>query len=106
MIREIATHELVSETQRVGNATHVRLVGCADAQTLADVREYFRDLAVGPELVMDVRSLEFVSASCLSVFVRFVAASGVSVTFVTDARRPWQRRTLDGLGVAARVEER
>lgn len=106
-VSEIATPELVSETAASGERIAVRFVGSAEAVTLDDLTAYLHAVhraalvSGATEVTIDVRGLEFMSAACLRSMLGWMAELQRSpryvARFVSDAKRPWQRRSLESL---------
>lgn len=117
-VNEIATPDLVTETRASGKRIDVRFVGCAEPIVSEDLASYLSALhhaaisASVEEIVVDVRSLEFVSAAgvrALLLWVTDLRSGGTYVVrFVVDAKLAWQRRTLGSLesfaGTCVRIE--
>jgi hypothetical protein len=106
-VSDIATPELVSETGTNGDRIEVRFVGSAEAVTYDDLTTYLGAIhraalsTRAAEVVLDLRALEFMSAACLRSMLAWVSDLKENPQYlarlVSDARRPWQRRTLQGL---------
>lgn len=101
---EIATPELVTETEPAAASIAVRLVGSAEGATRDSLARFLSGLHATAlalpcaEVVLDVRALDFICASCvhaLSDWLADVERAGVyRARFLVDPRRPWQARTL------------
>lgn len=117
-IQDISTAALVTETSFQGSAVAVRAVGCADSATLADLTDYLAHLdrvareENAEEIILDVRDIDFVSASCMRALVAWLGevtrggGPGCGARFVLDARKPLLRRSLERLAAlnGSRVE--
>lgn len=101
---DIASPDLVSETSVAAERIEARLVGCAEAVNHDDLTQYLdavRRAAISTkarEVVLDVRSLEFMSAGCLRSLVAWLGdgqrVPECPVRVVWDPMQPWQRRSL------------
>ena len=106
-VSDIATPDLVTETDVDGKRIEVRLVGSAEAFVVGDLIAYLDAVhrvaveADASEIVLDIRGLEFISAACLAsmlVWLRQLQRGpACRPRFVWDAKKHWQRRTLDSL---------
>ncbi|MDF2693331.1 MAG: uncharacterized protein K0S65_1714 [Labilithrix sp.] len=106
-VSDIATPELVSETGTSGDRIEVRFVGSAEAVTSDDLKTYLGAIhraalsSRAAEVVLDLRALEFMSAACLRSMLAWVSdlkeRPQYLARLVSDARKPWQGRTLQGL---------
>ena len=106
-LSDVVTSDLVTETELEGARLAVRFVGCVDGSTLEEVRVFLAAMhgaaraASAVEVVMDLRTLEFISASGLGVLASWLGdvkrTSSYAVRFLTDARLPSQRRSLEPL---------
>ncbi len=104
-IHEITTPELVSETALGVERIDVRLVGSAEAGAQRDLTTYLEAVHGAAlergvtEVVVDLRGLEFMSAGCSRSMVVWIdelqRAPRYVARFVSDAKKPWQRRTLE-----------
>jgi hypothetical protein len=103
-IPDIATMDLVTETAVDASRIRVRLVGCAEPVNLDDLTAYLdavRRVAVetqAAEIVLDIRSLDFMSAACLRSLLVWLGESQRKSTYLTrmewDPSRAWQRRSF------------
>ncbi|MBX3198053.1 MAG: hypothetical protein KF894_07895 [Labilithrix sp.] len=106
-IREIATPDLVTETEVRSGRVGVRLVGSAESVTREDLCAYLQVIdsvareTQAAEVVFDLRALEFMSAACLRAMLTWLLEIERSpryvARFVSDAKNPWQRRSLASL---------
>jgi hypothetical protein len=117
-VSEIATPELVSETESNGDRIVVRFVGSAESATFDDLTSYLEAIhraaleSSAGEVVVDLRALEFMSAACLRSMLAWMSEvqrdPRYVARFVSDSKKPWQRRSLLGLasfgGALVRVE--
>ena len=77
-IQEIATSELETETRIAQSTCTVKMIGCAESAALTELDGFLKRLhrlavdAKVPEVVVDMRSLEFMNSSCFKQFVRWV----------------------------------
>ncbi|MBX3220152.1 MAG: hypothetical protein KF795_06495 [Labilithrix sp.] len=106
-ILEIATPDLVTETEPKGDRITVRFVGSAESVTRDDLAAYLtaiHELALetkAVEVVFDLRALEFMSAACLRSMLAWLCelerAPRYVARFVPDGKSHWQRRSLESL---------
>ncbi|MBX3262990.1 MAG: hypothetical protein KIS78_22950 [Labilithrix sp.] len=106
-VREIATPELVTETEVRSGRIGVRLVGSAESVTREDLAAYLKAIdgvaveTEAAEVVFDLRALEFMSAACLRAVLAWLLEGERSpryvARFVSDAKNHWQRRSLASL---------
>jgi hypothetical protein len=106
-VLEITTPELVSETTVHDERIEARFVGSAEAAALHDLTRYLESLhraalaSGATEVVLDLRALEFMSASCLRSMLGWMGdlqrEPCYVARFVADAKRPWQRRSIQSL---------
>ncbi|WP_437669801.1 hypothetical protein [Sorangium sp. So ce131] len=96
------------EAAQRGDALGVKLTGTGDMAAAGPLGDYLK--ALQPEVIrlsvseveFDVRALGFLNSSCLKAFISFVyglASLGLQcrTRFLTDARLPWQRRSLSAI---------
>ncbi|MBX3213040.1 MAG: hypothetical protein KF850_13470 [Labilithrix sp.] len=108
-ICEIATPDLVTETEVRSGRIGVRLVGSAESVTREDLAAYLKVIdgvareAQAAEVVLDLRALEFMSAACLRAILTWLFEVERSpryvARFVGDAKNHWQRRSLASLAM-------
>lgn len=92
----------------------VRLAGSADSRTVGPLQRLIEDIhakilsAKGALLAVDIRELEFMSATCFNVLVWWVGLihdlapeQRYQLRFATNAAIPWQRRSLRTLSCFA-----
>ncbi|MBN9166350.1 MAG: hypothetical protein BGO98_44720 [Myxococcales bacterium 68-20] len=106
-ISEIATPDLVTETDVTETRIEVRLVGSAESVTRDDLTAFLQAIhrvaleSNVQEVVFDLRALEFMSAACLRSMLAWMreveSAPRYLARFVSDSKRHWQRRSLEGL---------
>lgn len=106
-IQDISTPALVTETSIEGGALAVRAVGTADGGTVEDLTAYLAHLDClareqnAEEIILDLRDVEFLSASCMRVLVEWLGevarGRGRGARFVLDARKPWLLRSFETL---------
>lgn len=113
-IQEIATSELKTETERAGSAFTVKMSGSAENGAIAELDGFLKQLhrlavdAKVPEVVVDMRALEFMNSSCFKHFVAWIntlqespADAQYKVRFVADQKKHWQNRSLGALACFA-----
>lgn len=106
----ITLPELMVTTARDGKSVLVRMTGVADMRSTRPVSDYFAALhrecirSSIRDVTVDVRDLEFMSASCFRSLVRWLGSIGQElegkryrVIFQLNAERHWQVRTLEAL---------
>ena len=106
-ISEIATPDLVTETDVTGARIEVRLVGSAESVTRDDSNAFLKAIhrvaleTNAREVVFDLRALEFMSAACLRSMLAWMreleSTPRYLARFVSDSKRHWQRRSLESL---------
>jgi hypothetical protein len=117
-VTDIATQELVTETSVGGDRIDVRLVGSGEGNAEGELSCYLDAVhraaldARVPLVVVDLRAVEFISATCLRAFLQWVGevqrTRGYLVRFVRDQRKAWQRRSAEAIafcgGDCVRIE--
>jgi hypothetical protein len=115
MIAPIALPELSASARVANDAICVTLAGTADARVQTALSNFLAELhasatAGGVGAVeMDLRDLAFMSSSCMKSMVTWLgavdgAAPGpgrYSISFVSNPRLQWQRRSLQALSCFA-----
>jgi hypothetical protein len=106
-VSDIATPDLVTETELEGQRIAVKFVGSAEAVTLDDLTTYLEAVhraaleTNAGEVIFDVRSLEFMSASCFRSMLAWMSELQRSpqyrARFVSDEKKRWQKRSLQTL---------
>ncbi len=94
--------------------TTVRLSGNADGRIVAQLTSLIANLhrhivdARSPQVTVDIRTLEFMNASCFNVFVSWLnlindlpPADRYQLHFAINPAIPWQRRSLRTLSCFA-----
>ena len=113
-IQEISTRELKTETELQKSAFTVKMTGFAEMPMMAELDGFLKRLhqraidAKIPEVVIDIRPLEFMNSSCFKAFVSWIntlqeapEASQYRVRFVSDEKKHWQNRSLGALACFA-----
>jgi hypothetical protein len=113
-VPRIATAELVAEASQAGDLVTVQMKGSADTRCYEALdgllrRVHDEVLRLGtPEVVVDLRELEFMNSSCLKAFVSWLsnlteveAARQYRICFRSDDDKHWQRRSLSALACFA-----
>lgn len=96
-----------SDGEAANGKVTLRLVGDADLAVVARMRELLGELraearrVAAAEVVVDVRRLEWMTAGCFSTLVEWISevreTGACRVSFLSDPRHAWQRRTLRAL---------
>jgi hypothetical protein len=99
---------------RLDGTSQLRLSGNADASSVHQLTAFVHDLHAQllqrhiPELQIDIRSLEFMNATCFNVLVSWVTlindlplGERYKLRFSTNPAIPWQRRSLRTLSCFA-----
>jgi hypothetical protein len=104
---DVVSPELVTETSVDAACVEGRLVGSAEAANLDELTRYLeaiRRAAIAKkvsEVVLDIRSLEFMSAACLRSMLAWIGdgqrGSQCATRIVWDPLLPWQRRSLKSI---------
>jgi hypothetical protein len=105
---------LSAETSHDGNALVLTCTGSAETEAfeaLSDALSNVHDDAVkrsAPQVIADVRELEFASSSCLKAFVTWLQRvqeldddHRYKVKFRSNPRHSWQKRSLGALAAFA-----
>jgi hypothetical protein len=113
-IQEIATSDLNTETEIARSAFTVKMSGSAETGAMTELDEFLKRLhqsavtAKVPEVVIDMRALEFMNSSCFKQFVTWIntlqespADAQYKVRFVADEKKHWQNRSLGALACFA-----
>ena len=113
-IQDIHTPDLVTETHANRGAIEVKLVGTAESSSMEPLGTFLQqlhDTAISSkvrEVVVDLRSLEFMNSSCFKKFVTWMSnlqdtsqESQYNVRFISDERKHWQSRSLGALACFA-----
>lgn len=104
---ELSTPGLTARTAVEGTSFRVVFDGTAESEA-TELAAFLKVLhasaieAKASTLVLDMRSLEFMSSACLKAFVMWInllkdASDRYAVRFVADAQKHWQGRTLTAL---------
>lgn len=110
----------VSTADFQANALHdaagvsVRLTGNADVRVMAPLDAMLRTLSAElerlsvPEVVVDLRNLQFMNSSCFKSFVTWLGQvqelepeKQYRIRFLSDANKHWQKRSLSALSCFA-----
>lgn len=113
-IRDISTADLKTETEIARSAFIVKMSGCAETDALSELDGFLKSLhrsavdAKVTEVVIDMRSLDFMNSSCFKHFVVWIntlhespAEHQYKVRFVADEKKHWQSRSLGALACFA-----
>lgn len=113
-IQEITTPDLKTATTQSPSALSVQLIGNAESASMRDLDEFLKRIHGAalesklPEVVVDLRELEFMNSSCFKTFVSWVNAiqeaaadRQYKVRFVGDQNKHWQNRSLGALACFA-----
>jgi hypothetical protein len=109
-IREIVTSDLKTETEIARSAFTVKMSGSAETAATTELDGFLKRLhqsavtAKVPEVVIDIRGLEFMNSSCFKQFVTWISTLQESpadaqyrVRFIADEKKHWQSRSLGAL---------
>ena len=113
-IRESATSELKTDTEIAHSAVTVKVSGRAESGATTELDGFLERLrqsavtAKVPEVVFDMRGLDFLSSSCFKQLVTWIntlqelpADAQYRVRFVADEKKHWQSRSLGALACFA-----
>ncbi|WP_437669804.1 hypothetical protein [Sorangium sp. So ce131] len=104
-LEPVALDSFGAETILRDDTVSVRLTGTGDMAAAGPLGGHLKALQQevarlsARAVVFDVRALHFLNSSCLKAFISFVSGlAGLGLRcrteFLTDARLPWQRRSL------------
>jgi len=106
--------ELRASTTANGENLTVALDGTADLRAQEPLDDFLEEVdrcALArkvPEVVVDLRKLEFMNSSCFKAFVSWIgrlqvldATEQYKIRFLSDQRMLWQRRSLHALSCFA-----
>jgi len=109
-IQEITSTDLKTETDMTASALTVKMTGSAETGVVTELDGFLKRLhqsAVAtkvPEVVIDMRALEFMNSSCFKQFVSWInvlqespAENHYKVRFIADENKRWQNRSLSAL---------
>lgn len=109
-LEEIQSQDLTTSTEQSTSGFTVELAGTAEGHATHDLRAFFTRLhgvaaAAGvPEVLIDLRRLEFMNSSSFKAFVGWIASlrdapaeKQYKVRLVSDPKKHWQRRSLGAL---------
>ena len=113
-IQEISTRDLKTETEVERSAYTVKMTGFAETPMMGELDGFLKRLHQHaldnkvPEIVIDIRGLEFMNSSCFKAFVTWIntlqeapQGSQYRVRFVSDEKKHWQNRSLGALACFA-----
>ena len=113
-LNDITAEQMTMQGRLADDSIVVRLIGTADTGVREQLEEFFTQLHAEavrlntPEVVVDVRELEFMNSSCLKVFVAWLAQLRelqapvqYKVRFRSNPTLLWQRRSLAALSCFA-----
>lgn len=113
-IKQINTTDFRTETEQELAALTVRLFGSAEATASSELDSFLGSVhtcaiaANTREVVVDMRSLDFMNSSCFKTFVAWVNkirdvpdSAQYHVRFVADEKKHWQNRSLGALACFA-----
>ena len=113
-VQEIQTNGLVSDTELGKSAITVKLLGSAETSAMGELDAFLRRVhaqvmdAKLPEVVIDVRALDFMNSSCFKTFVSWIGVvqelpndQQYKVRFLADDKKHWQSRSLGALACFA-----
>jgi anti-anti-sigma factor len=111
---DVSAEQLAMQGRLVDGSIVVGLTGTADTAAREKLEEYFTQLHAEavrlrtPNVVVDLRELEFMNSSCLKVFVAWLAhlreleaPVQYKVSFRSNPKLLWQRRSLAALSCFA-----
>jgi hypothetical protein len=109
-ITNIDTPELITRTAVEGSSARVTMSGSAESSAKVVVADFLQclhesvTLARITEVVLDVRALSFMTASCFKAFVGWIerleslaVEARYRIRFVYDEQTTWQSKTLGAL---------
>ena len=109
-IHDIATEEFATHTTATDGAITVRLTGSAENDAMGALDAFLQTVHGGatkdkaPEVVVDLRSLEFMNSSCFKAFVTWFGLlreappdAQYRVRFLSDSKKRWQSRSLTAM---------
>ena len=109
-LEPLHTDGLSAELEQTTGVIAVRFTGSADLHTQQQLREFLKDLhgeAVrvrARSVQVDMARLEFMNSSCFKAFITWITtiqqltpAQNYKVTFISDERVHWQKRSLHAL---------
>jgi hypothetical protein len=110
----IDASELRASTTANGVGLMVALDGTADLRSQEQLDDFLEQLdrcaraLKTPEVIVDLRKLEFMNSSCFKAFVSWIgrlqeldATEQYKIRFLSDQRMLWQRRSLHALSCFA-----
>jgi hypothetical protein len=110
----IESEELTATASIFGTAARLALHGTADTRAMTPLDDLLRRLHKQCaehgvlEVSVDFRNLEFMNSSCFKAFVTWVStvreldpARQYKLTFLSDRRKHWQKRSLGALSCFA-----
>ena len=106
----VSSDDFSAEAALAGQEIKVRMSGNADLVTKPLLDRFLEDLHTEaarrrvPEVIVDVRPLEFMNSSCLKSFVSWIGTLEESdepmryrITFLSNPAMLWQKRSLHAL---------
>jgi hypothetical protein len=110
----VTTPDFQATASQDSSGVSVRLTGNADVRVMSALDAMLRTLStelekVGvPEVVVDLRNLQFMNSSCFKSFVTWLGQvqelepeRQYRIRFLSDASKHWQRRSLAALSCFA-----
>lgn len=110
----VSTADFQAAALHDGSGISVRLTGNADVRVMAPLDAMLRTLCAElervpvPEVVVDMRNLQFMNSSCFKSFVTWLGQvqelepqKQYRIRFLSDANKHWQRRSLSALSCFA-----
>jgi hypothetical protein len=110
----VSTADFQAAAVQDDNGVSVRLAGNADVRVMASLDTMLRALSselerlLVPEVVVDMRNLQFMNSSCFKSFVTWLGqvqemepGRQYRIRFLSDANKHWQKRSLAALSCFA-----
>jgi hypothetical protein len=109
-LQELSLGYLTVTPSRDGEALALRLAGTADMRAMEPLDRFLRQAHAEaralrvPQVVVDLRALEFMNSSCFKAFVNWIesvvempAPERYRIRFLSSPERQWQKRSLTAL---------
>jgi len=110
----VTTPEFQATASQDSSGVSLRLTGNADVRVMSALDAMLRTLSAElekasvPEVVVDMRNLQFMNSSCFKSFVTWLGqvqelepGKQYRIRFLSDANKHWQRRSLAALSCFA-----
>lgn len=110
----VSTADFKANASSDAQGISVTLTGNADVRVMAPLDAMLRTLSMElervtpPEVVVDMRNLQFMNSSCFKSFVTWLGhvqdlepQKQYKIRFLSDANKHWQKRSLSALSCFA-----